>query len=130
GATFGLFAGVWLLFLHPKHERTKPLRDTLLLGAGSDAVIAALFVSLAAAGVFRAFWFWTIDYAREYVTNTTWSDASAALFLNLKNIVVMAPLLWLLAIVGAVLLFIEDAFSRHRVFTIGFVAASVAAVIP
>lgn len=130
GATFGLFAGLWLLFLRPKHERTKPLRDTLLLGIGSAAVIAALFVSLAAAGVFQAFWFWTIDYAREYVTNTTWSDASTALVTNLKNIVLMAPLLWLLAIAGAVVLFTDEQFRRHRVFTAGFVAASVAAVIP
>lgn len=130
GAAFGLFAGLWLLFLRPKNEQTKPLRDTLLLGAGSLAVIAALFASLAAAGVFRAFWFWTIDYAREYVTNTTWSDAMTALGTNLKNIVIMAPLLWLLAIAGGVLLFTDEALRRHRVFTAGFVLASVAAVIP
>jgi 4-amino-4-deoxy-L-arabinose transferase-like glycosyltransferase len=130
GATFGLFAGAWLLFLRPKDERAKPVRDTLLLGAGSVAVFAALFATLAAAGVFKAFWFWTIDYAREYVTNTTFSDAMTALGLNLKNIAILAPLLWLLAIAGAVFLFTDEAYRRQRVFTAGVVAASVAAVIP
>jgi hypothetical protein len=53
-----------------------------------------------------------------------------ALGLNLKNIAILAPLLWLLAIAGAVFLFTDEAYRRQRVFTAGVVAASVAAVIP
>jgi len=130
GATFGLFAALWLLFLRPASERTKAVRDTLSLAAGGVAVMAALFVTLYTAGVFRQFWFWTIDYAREYVTNQTFGDALDALGLNLKNIVIMAPLLWLLAIVGGVLLFVDDSSRESRLFTAGFVVASVSAVIP
>ncbi|MCU1350060.1 MAG: glycosyl transferase, family 39 [Acidobacteria bacterium] len=130
GATFGLFAGLWLLFLRPAPERTRRLRDMALLGLGSLAVFAALFATLYAAGVFREFWFWTIDYAREYVTNQTFGEAAGALGRNLKDIVIMAPLLWLLALAGAVLLFADDSLRRSRPFTIGFIAASVAAVVP
>jgi hypothetical protein len=130
GATFGLFAGIWLLFLRPRDERSRPIRDTILLGIGSAAIVLGLFASLYAAGVFHEFWFWTIDYAREYVTNQPFGDAVEALSTNLRNIVWMAPLLWLLAIAGAVLLFADEALRRNRRFTIGFVAAAVGAVIP
>lgn len=130
GAAFGLFAGAWLLFLRPRASETPRMRDMAMLGAGSAAVIAALFGTLYAAGVFRQFWFWTIDYAREYVTNQSLVDGAEALRDNLFQIVRLTPLLWIAAVLGAVLLVLEPAARRQWKFVIGFLIASIAAVMP
>jgi hypothetical protein len=119
-AAFAIFAGIWLLI-------EKRWRDASRL-AGGGAVIAAITgVILMVSGVFGRFWFWTIQYAREYVTSAAAEDAANLFRTSTAAIFGSEPLLWILAAAGLVMLFVE---SKHRKFILGFTLAGIVAVLP
>lgn len=116
GVAFALFALVWLL---ARRRR----RDAALLIAGGAAVAIAAAIALAAAGVFGRFWFWTIQYAREYAAAGLLSEGLPLLGKSVTAIFLSAPLLWVLVAAGIVV-------ARRDLFLIGFFVASLVAVLP
>ncbi|HKO56807.1 MAG TPA: glycosyltransferase family 87 protein, partial [Thermoanaerobaculia bacterium] len=116
GVFFALFALVWLVV-------NKRRKDALRVVAGGAAVAAGTVVLLMAAGVFSRFWFWTIDYARQYAAIGSLSEGIPLLKHSLRGILSSAPLLWLLVAAGIVV-------ARRNFFLIGFFIASLLAVTP
>jgi hypothetical protein len=82
------------------------------------------------AGVFGKFKFWTIDYARAYASVVTPSTARAFFWNNLTWAMTSGILLWLLAAVGLVLVWLDPRWKNSRGWIIGFFAASALAVCP
>jgi 4-amino-4-deoxy-L-arabinose transferase-like glycosyltransferase len=120
---FALFALVLLL-------ARKRWRDAALLFGGGAVVGAITAAILAIAGVFGRFWFWTIQYAREYVTSAAASDAADLFAFSVKSIFSYEPLLWILAAAGVVILFVDERARREWPFVVGFLVAAVAAILP
>lgn len=120
GAAFALFAVLWLLV-----ERR--FRDAALTVAGGAIAGSATAVWLKIAGVFDKFWFWTIRYAREYASVTTWSDARRYFAQSMHDIIDYAPLLWLTIAIGLALMFVERSTRRAAVFVVCYIVASFAA---
>ena len=83
---------------------------------------------LAAAGVLDRFWFWTIDYARAYVSEPTTA---------LQNFAIMTPrlaapnaMLWVLAALGLLLVWTESAARHRAAFVTGFFIAAFLTICP
>jgi 4-amino-4-deoxy-L-arabinose transferase-like glycosyltransferase len=120
---FALFPLVLLL-------ARKRWRDVALLFGGGAIVGAITAAILATAGVFGRFWFWTIEYAREYVTSAAAADAADLFALSVKSIFGYEPLLWILAAAGLVILFVDERARREWPFVIGFLVAAILAILP
>jgi Dolichyl-phosphate-mannose-protein mannosyltransferase len=99
-----------------------------LLGALSPYLLIVLWV--AGAGTFDPFWFWTVQYAREYATNPSFLSALANFFVRFPATVSPQLALWLLAGVGGILLGTKNGQRADRTFLFGFLIFSLASVCP
>jgi hypothetical protein len=94
-----LFAG-----LQQKPIILKPLLMRLLaLLAGMVIVFTALLLVMAWCGVFKQFWFWTVEYARAYISQVPLSKAKYYFWPNVTDIFIEASLLWSFAGIGIIL---------------------------
>jgi hypothetical protein len=106
---------------------------------GSDVVVflvaaavpfAVTCVAMWVLGAFEPFWFWTVTYAREYVSQIPLGVGLAHAATVCGAIVASAPLLWLLAAVGTTAP-AWDARSRRAARFVGLLLlCSIAAVCP
>ncbi|HEY6865729.1 MAG TPA: hypothetical protein VI792_00635, partial [Candidatus Eisenbacteria bacterium] len=104
-------------------------RAALLLAAAA-LPLAALLAMLGGQGVLGAFWFWTIGYAREYVSEVPWNRFLPNLGLGIGTVTRVAWPLWLIAAAGLAASWTGRAAARDRVFLTGLLAASFVAVCP
>jgi hypothetical protein len=123
GMMFGFFAAIWLL-------TSKRVRDTALLAGGASIVGVITVATLVIAGVFARFRLWTIDYARQYVSQTTFAQGLQTLKVTFGAIFSYTSLLWWIALAGLVLLFVDAEARKHRRFVAGFTLAGVLATMP
>jgi hypothetical protein len=85
---------------------------------------------LCRAGVFAKFWFWTIDYAREYVSINSFSRGRTRFDVMVPWIVLRSLCVWLLAALGLVLMWFDKRLLGTRTWLLGFSVASVMTVFP
>ncbi len=133
----GLFLGAFAFFYlavqcWPNNKRewapwAKNMGVFLLAGALPFALTC---VALYRAGVFRNFWFWTFDYARQYAFTVPWHTASGELPTHSSAIFHSILGLWIVAFAGVVRSFWNPLVRRHVVFVFGLLAFSFAAVCP
>ena len=110
--------------------RGSKLTAPALVLAGAAAPFAALCAVLAAQGVFGAFWFWTIDYARAYVSEIPLSDAPSMFATTWSGITESSLPLWITGGAGLLLLWIGRWPAEARVLLTGLLVASFAAMCP
>jgi 4-amino-4-deoxy-L-arabinose transferase-like glycosyltransferase len=116
-------------------RRTPPdVQATVLRGAlvlvGAILPFAVLCAVLAAQGVLERFWFWTFQYASQYVSRMSLS-VGWTLFTSTLALITSATLpMWLLAALGAVMLWATRWAADTRVFITGLLVASFIAVCP
>ena len=118
GVFFGAFAVGYLLF-------QRRLKEAALLAVAIVVPFALLCGALAQAGVFAKFWFWTVQYAREYATATPLSAGLQMLSESLRYITLANWPLWFAAAAGLYFLWRE----KHY-FLLAFLAVSFLAVCP
>jgi hypothetical protein len=142
GVTFlmkqpGIFLGAFAFFYlavqcWPNHKSdwapwAKNMGVFLLAGALPFALTC---VVLYRAGVFRNFWFWTFEYARQYAISLalrrSWTELSPKSSILLR----LMFCLWIVAVVGIARSFWNPIVRRHVVFVFGLLAFSCAAVCP
>jgi len=87
-------------------------------------------VALYRAGVFRNFWFWTFDYARQYAITVPWHAAPGELPTHSSSIFHSIVALWIVALAGIVRSFWNPVVRRPVVFVFGLLAFSSAATCP
>lgn len=81
-------------------------------------------------GVFKTFWFWTVSYASQYVTNWGLSDGLHLLATTFPAIVGSAVWIWLIAGVGAAACMWDQELRSNAFFVLGFLLFSFLAVCP
>ncbi len=129
-------AAIYLLFCIPYciwtlRTRGKRLAGSLYPVLGAAIPVLATFAWLSAAGVFHEFWFWTIRYAREYVSQASFSVGVA----NVKATTALFSrswlwLLWMLAGMGVVMLWSNRFVHGKPAFLLGLLVFSLLAVSP
>jgi hypothetical protein len=103
---------------------TERLRTPALYLSGVMLPFAVTCLILWRAGVFASFWFWTITYARAYVSETPLSQAPHLLRVGISDVLEGNSLLWILAVAGLALVWIDGRFRLVRAGFTGFLAAS------
>jgi len=132
GIFFLLFAALYIL----KTEWKRPVNwaglarrmGSLLAGAALPCALTCAV--LLAAGVFKAFWFWTFSYAGQYAATLSLADGLGILGDMMPFVAQPAILVWIIAIVGISALFWNRELRAHSIFIAGFTVFSFLAVCP
>lgn len=81
-------------------------------------------------GVFGRFWFWTFDYARHYVTITSYKDGFSNLTFALKKVISGGALIWLLGLIGFAGIFWNKELKKYRFFITALIICSFLSLCP
>jgi 4-amino-4-deoxy-L-arabinose transferase-like glycosyltransferase len=124
------FGAIYLLWngLHRRLPLNKVLLRVLIFGIGAIVPLAITCLILLRAGVFDKFWFWTIDYARQYATLVPLSQAPQIFFLSAKAVVGSSWALWALAGLGVVAGLWDQRMRTSAIFLIGLLFFSALAL--
>ena len=142
GILFGLFGGVFLLWIHfeprllgpadgglgtRKYPRRRAgsaaqinwrglIKELALFGVGFALPYLLTCLWLWAAGVFSQFWFWTMTYAGSYAAGIPLVKASDVVSGMLRAIIGPNIVFWLLPWVGALMMWWDERLDGRRRF--------------
>jgi hypothetical protein len=132
-AIIGAWAGIAFAvncFCKKELPITKRLLSIVACAAGMILPFALCCLILWRAGVFEKFWFWTIDYARQYASVVPLDQAPRLFWNRFCRITTNGFSLWPIAATGLVLLWFDPRLKSSRLWLLGFCAASALAVCP
>ena len=101
-----------------------------LLAAGTLLPFALMLAVLQHQGVLANFWFWTFQYAREYVSQLSFRDFVPNLASGLLRVTRATALLWLVGGLGLIALWAGRWRAADKVFLTALLVASFVAVCP
>lgn len=133
GAFFGLFG---LLLIAGEAFRDRPIRwkglllDLVTLAFGILLPYALLVALMAWQGVLGRFWFWTVDYARQYATEIDLKTGFLLFRSGISPVVLNNPLIWWLAAAGLIGTWFTKAGRKVAPFLTLFFLFSFLAVCP
>jgi hypothetical protein len=129
---FALFGAIYLVSnnLHRRFRLEKILLRTLIFSAGVILPLGITCLLLWRIGVFDRFWFWTIDYARQYGSVVPFSQAPRIFFYSVKEVLVAGWPIWTLAAIGLVAGLWEQRTRPIAPFLLGFLLCSALALCP
>jgi 4-amino-4-deoxy-L-arabinose transferase-like glycosyltransferase len=131
GILFGAFAFLYLAYRFwpkDKSEWSPWARKLGVFLMGWALPFALTCILLYRAGVFRNFWFWTFEYARQYGTIVSLSTGWGYLKNTFLYLVFSTAWLWALCLVGISAVFWAPSLRRHSVFVFGLLFLSGIAV--
>ena len=99
-------------------------RRAVVLLAAAMMPAAALVAVMAALGLHRTFWFWTVQYAFAYASALPLSAGVLVLMSRLEELLAPTWPLWVLAAAGGVALFVDERARRWRGFLLPFALTS------
>ena len=99
-------------------------RRAVVLLAAAMTPAAALVAVMAALGLHRTFWFWTVQYAFAYASALPLSAGVLVLMSRLEELLAPTWPLWVLAAAGGVALFVDERARRWRGFLLPFALTS------
>jgi 4-amino-4-deoxy-L-arabinose transferase-like glycosyltransferase len=122
------FALAFQIWPSDKGNRKLFLRDCtiFLTGAAAPYIIVALW--LFKAGVFARFWFWTVQYAREYATGLSLTAGFNEFVQQFTPIIKGNLPIWLLAAAGLFAHCGRSGSSVEKLFLSGYLTASIVMV--
>ncbi|HEY1717619.1 MAG TPA: glycosyltransferase family 39 protein [Verrucomicrobiae bacterium] len=132
-ALIGLWAGIALVasrFRQNQLSVGKRLLEIFAFGAGILLPFGLCCLILWRAGVLGKFWFWTIDYARQYVSIVPLAYAPTFFWLQFSEVISKTYLLWLIAFAGLALVWFDERLLKTRLWLLGFCLASALTTCP
>lgn len=132
GLLFAIFGGLYLLRTQLQREvKARRIAENLAAFAiGAALPFAFTCFWLWRAGVFKTFWFWTISYASQYVTNWGLSDGLHLLIKTFPSIMGPGIWIWIIAAIGVISFLWDEEVRPHAPFVLGFLLFSFLAVCP
>ena len=98
--------------------------------AGASAPLFLVVAVLFAQGVLGRFWYWTFQYAGEYVSEVSPGDAWGIFARMVVRVTQADMVIWILAIVGVGLLWIDEWPKETRTFLAALLFTSLIAISP
>ncbi len=129
GALFIIFGAAYMIATQLQHERKELALRLALYACGSSLPFLVTVAWLSSAGVFSAFWFWTVDYAAQYASQLSPADAFGVFSSNLSRVVRGFIPVWILAALGVVALFSPET-KTNRKFVLLFLLFSFFSICP
>jgi hypothetical protein len=133
GAAFVAFGGLYILL----DQIRKPSEGWFALASRCTLFItgAALPYGLTClvlvwAGLFEKFWFWTVKYAKVYITQVPIEHIWSIFLYRTVSIIKSNPLIWALAYLGLAALVWDKRLKGKSVFIAGFALFSFLAICP
>ena len=113
------FGAIYLVSnnLHRRFDSEGILLRNLIFSAGAIVPLGITCLLLWRVGVFDRFWFWTIDYARQYGSLVPFGQAPRYFFYSAKEVIVAGWPIWTLAGIGLVARFVGAANTSYRSFS-------------
>jgi hypothetical protein len=132
GAAFIIFGGLYLFFseLKSKISNKKLALKCFVYILSAAAPFIATCVVLALAGVFDKFWFWTFEYASQYVSSIPFSTGMKILGSKIGPITNSSRMIWISSLIGLLFLAFNKRNKYWRGFTLGFILFSFLAICP
>jgi hypothetical protein len=129
---FALFGTIYLVSrdLHRRVRAYEILVRVLIFGAGLILPLVLTCLLLWQMGVFERFWFWTINYARQYGSLVSFSQAQQLFSYSAMKVMMAGWPIWALAGVGLVAGLWEKRTRTSAVFLLGFLFFSALALCP
>ena len=132
GIFFVIFAVIYLI---TREVRSWPNRKewfvrTLVFCGGVILPFAMMCLVLFCAGVFKQFWFWTVDYAQQYGTLVRLGDVPQFLLRRTSEVIGANWPLWTLAGLGAIAGVWNERLRAGTLFSLGILFFSALAVCP
>jgi len=104
GALFVLFGFWWVVLASEEETMARRIRLALYYASGVFLPVGTVAVWLAASGVLRRAWFWTIEYASAYTRVSGGKAALLSLAYTLRQMATGAIVLWIATLVAAAFL--------------------------
>ena len=117
---FGCSFLIWRAALDKSIFSIGFMKMGLLFGLGIFLPFALFCFCCVIAGDFARFWFWTFIYARKYATMTLWSEGTQNLAMHLRQTRDVSPGLWLLAVAGPLLAWLNKDARKQTLFAVVF----------
>ena len=132
GLLFILFGAIYIVWndLSRRLSLNKMLLRILIFVAGAAVPLGVTSLILWRAGVFNKFWFWTVNYARQYGSLVPLSQAPQIFFRSANEVVLTAWPIWILAGIGALTGLWDQRVRVNILFLVGFLFFSALAVCP
>ena len=134
GAVIALWAAIYFTIAalgRWEFAWSRRVGSIVLFGSAMILPFAVCCLILWRAGVFAKFWFWTVDYARQYASVVPLSQSPRFFWQGSRHALVKGCLLLPFAAAGAVLLWRDGRLKRlGRVWLFSFGAASALSVVP
>jgi len=129
---FALFGAIYIVSnnLLRRLRLEKILLRTLVFSAGVILPLGITCLLLWRIGVFDRFWFWTIDYARQYGSLVPFSQAPRYFFYSAREVIVAGWPVWALAGFGLVAGLWDRRTRPIAAFLLGFLFCSILALCP
>jgi 4-amino-4-deoxy-L-arabinose transferase-like glycosyltransferase len=132
-ALIGAWAGIAFAVTRLRRRET-PVRERFLsvaaCGAGMILPFALCCLILWHAEVFGKFWFWTIDYARQYASAVPLDQAPRLFWRSFSFVAAKTFPLWIIAASGLGLIWFDGRLRQVRSWLLGFSLASALALCP
>lgn len=127
---FVLFGAIYLIATDIRRGigLKEVLQRSFIFGGGAILPLGITCLFLWQAGVFDKFWFWTIDYAREYATATSLKNAGRMFGETVTPVLGAGWMLWLLAGFGLLAGVSHKATRVSTTLLVGLFAASALAL--
>jgi len=133
GIFFVIFTALYLLrcqFRERPIQWARYFRQSALFSIGVVIPFGLVCLILYGAGVYNKFWFWTFTYAREYVSEESFTDGLLRFLYMAKTVIGPSPVLWLFAFIGLSVPFWNKRGRLHIFFIESFFIFSFLAICP
>ena len=125
---FGVF--VWENLLKNRTAGIRAVRIPAAFAIGAALPLGLCCLILWCAGVFHQFWFWTVDYARQYISIVSISDIGSQFWWSVRSMASEDFWLWLPCLAGFGMIWFDGRLRQTRLWLLGFALASLLTTVP
>ena len=125
---FGVFA--WESFLIKRAIGIRSFWNPAAFAIGAALPLGLCCLTLWCAGVFHQFWFWTVAYARQYVSIVSISDIGSQFWWSIRSMASEDFLLWLPCLAGFGMIWFDERLRQTRWWLLGFSLTSILTTVP
>jgi hypothetical protein len=111
-------------------QTARLVRNELALGIGSAAPLLLTMTFFAVTGRFSGFWFWTVDFARQFAEQVPLPQAWENLRGGTLDASTGFQILWILSIAGLIAILRDRSLGRDRLLYVAFALAGALSAVP